>query len=322
MRKTLLALFAVAVFSSGAALAQQKITFLTDAGPLGRHSVFFVALDKGHYKAEGLDVEILGGRGSAATIREVAAGAAQFGFADFGTLVLSRGNENVPVKMIGIVYARAPHALMALKSSGISGPKDLVGKTLADTSASSNYILFPAYAKAAGIDPASVKWVFTDFNSLPGLLVTKQVHAIGQFSMGAPMLQSRIAGDDIVTLAYRDVGMEFYSNGVIASDKTLQSSPDLARRFMRATRKGMEDAFKSPEAAGASMKKYLPLLDANIIAGETAHVARLAVTPETQRDGLAMPNRGKVEQTIAVMEANFKLGRKPTVDEVAYFDAK
>ncbi len=320
MRFLLLAL--AAVLLPALATAQQKVIFLTDAGPLGRHSVFFMALDKGYYKAEGLDVEILGGRGSAATIREVAAGAAQFGFADFGTLVLSRANENVPIKMIGIVYARAPHGLMALKSSGINGPKDLVGKTLADTSASSNYILFSAYAKAAGIDPKSVKWVFTDFNSLPGLLVTKQVDAIGQFSMGAPMLQSRVTNDSIVTLAYRDLGMEFYSNGVIASDATLQNSPDLAKRFMRATRKGMVDAFAAPAAAAAAMKKHLPLLDVKIIEGETAHVAALATTPETQREGIAQPNRDKVRQTIEVMASNFELKRKPTIDEVAYFDAK
>ena len=124
MRST--AIFALAAISlwasaptTSAQQAQRKIVFLTDAGPLGRHSPFFVAQAKGYYKEEGLDVEILGGRGSAATIREVAAGAATFGFADSGTLILSRANEAVPAKMIGIVYAQAPHGLMALAESGI-----------------------------------------------------------------------------------------------------------------------------------------------------------------------------------------------------------
>lgn len=300
------------------AWAQQKIVFLTDAGPLGRHSLFFAAKEKGYYKAEGFDVEILGGRGSAATIREVAAGAAMFGFADAGTLVLSRANENVPVKMIGIVYARAPHALMALKSSGIAGPKDLPGRTLADTSASSNYILFSAYARANGVDPNSVKWVFTDFNSLPGLLVTKQVDAIGQFVMGQPMLQQRAPNDPVVVLSYKDAGMEFYSNTVIAADTTIQSKPDLVKAFMRATQKGMQDAFKNPDEAAQLMRKSLPLLDEKIIAAETKHVAELATTPETQRDGLGVLDAGKVTRTIEMMGANFKLNRVPTLEEVAY----
>lgn len=323
MNRTLRSILAGAALLSGVVLpahAQplQKIVFLTDAGPLGRHSLFFVAKEKGYYKAEGLDVEILGGRGSAATIREVAAGAATFGFADSGTLIISRANENVPAKMIGIVYARAPHAMMALKSSGIAGAKDLPGRTLADTSASSNYILFAAYARASGIDPNSVKWVFTDFNSLPGLLVTKQVDAIGQFTMGRPMLQQRVPNDEIVVLSYKDAGMEFYSNAVVTADATVQSKPALVKSFMRATQKGMLDAFANPQEAAQLMHKSMPLLNASIIAEETKSVSELAATPETKRDGLGVLNREKISQTIEVMGTAFKLARKPTVEEVAY----
>jgi NitT/TauT family transport system substrate-binding protein len=322
MNRTLRSILAASAILCGFAAPthaqpSQKIVFLTDAGPLGRHSLFFVAKEKGYYKAEGLDVEILGGRGSAATIREVAAGAATFGFADSGTLVISRANENVPVKMIGIVYARAPHAMMALKSSGITGPKDLVGRTLADTSASSNYILFAAYARASGIDPNSVKWVFTDFNSLPGLLVTKQVDAIGQFTMGQPMLQQRVPNDAIVVLSYKDAGMEFYSNSVVASDATIQSKPALVKAFMRATQKGMTDAFANPKEAAQLMHKSMPLLDEGIIAEETKAVSELAATPETKREGLGVLNRAKIAQTIEIIGAAFKLSRQPTVDEVA-----
>lgn len=298
--------------------AAQKVVCLTDAGPLGRHAFFYVAREKGYYRQEGLDVEILGGRGSAATIREVAAGAAMFGFADAGTLVMSRSKENVPAKMIGIVYAKPPHGLMALKSSNIRSVKDLVGKTLADSSASSNYLLFPAFARANGVDPQSVKWVFTDFNSLPGLLVTKQVDAIGQFMIGKPMLQRRVPNDDIVLIPYQAPGLDFYSNAVIASDATLRDKPELAAAFMRATVKGMKDAFANPTEAGAIMQKSLPLLDPTIIAAETALVADLATTAETATDGLGTLNRAKLSQTIEIMVKNFQLEKPVGIDDVAF----
>ena len=225
MNRTLRSILAAGAVLCGFAApthAQQKIVFLTDAGPLGRHSLFFVAKEKAHHRRKAST-----SRSSAVVVRPRRSArwrrVPRPSVADSGTLILSRANENVPVKMIGIVYARAPHAMMALKSSGITGPKDLPGRTLADTSASSNYILFAAYARASGIDPNSVKWVFTDFNSLPGLLVTKQVDAIGQFTMGQPMLQQRVPNDAIVVLSYKDAGMEFYS--------TRSSRP--TRRFNR-----------------------------------------------------------------------------------------
>jgi NitT/TauT family transport system substrate-binding protein len=312
--------FISALTETQPAFAQQtprKIVFLTDAGPLGRHSPFFVALAKGFYKEEGLDVEILGGRGSAATIREVAAGAATFGFADAGTLILSRANEAVPAKMVGIVYAQAPHGLMALAESGIKGPQDLKGKKLADTSASSNYILFKAYAQKVGLDPKSVEWIFTDFNSLPGLLATRQVDAIGQFSMGKPMLQKRAGGREVTFLSYAAAGMEFYSNVIIASDETIARDPKLVSSFLRATERGMKDAFANPAEAAELMRKYLPLLEADIIASETKNVGELANPAERKDMRMLVLDPAKVNQTVSVIQENFELKNKISSGDVS-----
>ena len=70
-----------------------EVNFITDFGYNGRHSYFYVALDKGYYKAEGLEVNILRGQGSADAIKKVASGAAVVGFADAGSLVLARSND-------------------------------------------------------------------------------------------------------------------------------------------------------------------------------------------------------------------------------------
>lgn len=298
--------------------ASKKVTFITDAGPLGRHSLFYVALDKGYYKQEGLDVEILGGRGSASTAREVAASAAQFGLADSGTVILARANEKLPIKLVGIVYAKAPHGLMALSSSGIKKPADLRGKRLADSSASSNYILFKAYAKKVGLDPNAVEWVFTDFNSLPGLLTTKQIDAIGQFEMGRVVLEKR-ARQPITFLSYADAGMQFYSNAIIASDKTVQEDPALVKAFLRATRKGMADAFANPKEAASIQRKYMPLLDLDVIESETKSVAALASPPDRAEVPLLTLERKGVERTIQLMTENFDLKDGPKADDVAAF---
>lgn len=107
------------------------VNFITDFGYNGRHSYFYVALDKGYYKAEGLNVTILRGQGSIDAIKKVASGAATIGFADAGALVLARSNDAIPVKLLAVVYAKPPHAIFALAESGIKTAKDLEGKMVA-----------------------------------------------------------------------------------------------------------------------------------------------------------------------------------------------
>jgi len=100
----------------GPAEALDSVSLITDFGYNGRHAYFFVALDKGYYKAAGLDVKILRGQGSVDAIRQVGAGNATFGFADTGSLVLARANDQIPVKLVASVYARPRRRSSAAKT--------------------------------------------------------------------------------------------------------------------------------------------------------------------------------------------------------------
>src|ERR1700736_1601047 len=102
------------VFVRVAAAQTMDMTFTTDFGFNGRHSYFYVALDKGYYKAEGLNVTILRGQGSIDAIKKVASGVATLGCPDAGALALARSNDSIPVKLLAIVYAKPPHAIFAL----------------------------------------------------------------------------------------------------------------------------------------------------------------------------------------------------------------
>jgi len=139
------ALLALSTQNAGAADA---VTLITDFGYNGRHAYFFVAQDKGYYKDAGIDVKIVGGKGSVDAIRQVAAGNANFGFADAGSLILSRANDNIPVKLVAVVYARPPQAIFCTAESGLKTPKDLEGKSIANPAGGSIPDMFPEIGRA------------------------------------------------------------------------------------------------------------------------------------------------------------------------------
>ena len=94
------------LFISDGAHALDNVTLITDFGFNGRHAYFFVAIEKGYYKDADLEVKVVRGQGSVDAIRQVGANNAIVGFADAGSLVLARGNDQIPVKLVSIMYAR------------------------------------------------------------------------------------------------------------------------------------------------------------------------------------------------------------------------
>jgi NitT/TauT family transport system substrate-binding protein len=286
----------------GAATAADHVVFVTDYGLYGRHTYYFVAMEKGYYAAENLDVEIVRSQGSANTIKQVANGTAQLGFADAFAVVLGRANDDIPVKLVAMIYPKPPHAVYVLKSSGITTPKDFADKTLADTAFSSVPKLFTTYAKAAGFDPSTTKWIAANSDALPALLTTKRVDGIGQFTVGEPLLAAAAAPQEVVGFPYADAGLDYYSNGIVAADEMIKNDPDLIRRFVKATLHGLATAIADPQEAGQIMHKYHPEIDTGIAIGETKKVRELAMQPKL---GAIEPNR--VDKTIAVVAATYPL---------------
>jgi NitT/TauT family transport system substrate-binding protein len=291
----------------------ESITFMTDFGINGRHAYYYVALERGYYKQAGLDVSFVRGIGSADVIRKVASGAVQMGFADAGSLVLARANDGVPVRMLAVVYAAPPHAVYALEDSGIRKPQDLVGHRIADSAGSANAVLFGAYAKAAGFDPSRVTWQIAESSALPSLLATGRAEAVGQFTVGEPLLAATIAPKKLVRLAYRDVGLDYYGNGIVASEGMIAKAPDVLRRFVAATLHGMEDAFAEPGMAGETIARYQKQIKPEIASAETAQVRDLAVQGG-QKLGAIDPAR--MAATVKVVAGAYTLNRPATPDEI------
>ncbi len=160
--KGVLAAALIAFGSAGAHAQNKKFTFILDFLPYGEYSAYFTALNKGWFKEEGLDAEILRGNGSADTVKRIAAGQGHAGSADLGAIAAAIANEDVKIRAISTYYRLNSNAIFVRSDSGIKSIKQLVGKKIAITPGNSHIVLWPIVAANVGIPVDSVNWVTMD----------------------------------------------------------------------------------------------------------------------------------------------------------------
>ncbi len=124
----------------------------------GEHAPFFVAVDKGFYADEGLDVTILEGSGSGTTVKLVGNDEHELGYADSGTMMRAV-NAGVPVKAVAVFLQKSPMSVIFKAENPISSAEELVGKSIAITAGDANSQIFPAVLAKNGIGEDEVSMV-------------------------------------------------------------------------------------------------------------------------------------------------------------------
>jgi NitT/TauT family transport system substrate-binding protein len=211
----------------------------------GDHAPYFYALKNGWYKDAGLDLDIEAGRGSAASAQKVAAGSAQIGLSDMAGVLLFNGKG---AKLVGVmnIYANSPQGMYWKKSSGIKSVKDLAGKRIGNPAGDGARTMWPALAKANGIDPNSVIWVNIDANSKLAALKSGAIDATTSF-FNLHHIFARELGDDMGFLAWRDGGLNPYGNSIIVQADWLSKNKDKVAAFVKVTQKAFAECAKKPE---------------------------------------------------------------------------
>ena len=224
-----LVLAAGLVCASAMATAQTKIRLTLDWIPQSPHAIHFIPLYNGAYKAAGLDVSIDAGRGSADAVRKLVSGTHDVGLADINALIqYNAGNPGKEIKVVMMMYEQPPFSIFVMQKSGITHPRQLVGKTLGAPVFDASYKLFPAFAQAVGIDHTAVMRKNMDPRLREVMLLRGQVDAIsGHFF--SSLINIKAAGykeSDIRYFLYGDYGMESYANGVGVRPDFLAENPD------------------------------------------------------------------------------------------------
>jgi NitT/TauT family transport system substrate-binding protein len=279
-----------------------EINYLTSFSTFGRDAYVYVAKEKGYFDSAGLDVTITPGTGSVDVLKLVAGGRADFGVADFTATAITLAKEELPVTAIAAVHQRSLAAIVALEGNGISKPADLAGKKIGDQPGSTNQVMFPVYARAAGIDPGEVEFVPSAPPALPQLLAAGQVDGIGQFVVGKPLIEAAAKGRKAVVLPYGDLVPDLYGNALVTSKDFAQNQSERVQTFTKALLQGLEYAIAHPDEAGQILKKYQPAQDAAVAGAEIALMAPY-VKPDGFRGRVGELTESRVDKIITTLVA-------------------
>jgi len=223
------------------AVAQTDLKFALDWKFEGPSAPYFVAIDKGYYKGEGLNVTIDTGPGSVAGIARVAAGTYPMGFFDINSLVKFQDqNPDKKVQAVLMMYDRPPFAIATTTKTGISKPKDLEGKVLGAPAADGAFAQWKAFVKENGIDASKVKIENIGFPVREPMLADGKVDAIAgfSFSMYYNLLQKGLKPQDIRILLMADHGLVLYGNAVMVNPDYAKSNPKAVAGFVRGHHQG------------------------------------------------------------------------------------
>jgi NitT/TauT family transport system substrate-binding protein len=310
----------VAAFAVTGSAHATDVKFTLDWTFQGPQSPFVLAAERGYFAAEGLNVTIDRGEGSGAVPPRVASGAYDIGVGDINPLI--RFNADKPeagLIAVAVLYDASPLAAITLKKFGVTEPKHLAGKTIAAPETDSGRQLFPAFAKATGIDLAAINWMSVSPQLRETMLAQGQAQAItGFLTSGILSLnQAGIPTSEITVLRYRDYGVDLYSNALITTKKFAEANPKAITGFIRAAVKGHIDAIKDPEAAIEALKKRDPLIDPKVeLARLTQSMAELVTTEHVKSAGFSQIEPERFQKALDILGDTYRFPRKLTIADV------
>ncbi len=215
---------------------------------------YYLALDKGWYREEGIELDIKPGGPDIVPVDVVASGTATFGttlLADLSAAI----EKNTPVISIAQIQQRNGLLLIARKSSGIVHPKDFIGRRvgvwLGSWEAQFNALLAREKIDANDIKVMSQGWSMTPF--LKGDLEVASAMVYNEYHV---VLASGIPQEDLNVIDYADFNLGFPGDVLFTTKDTAAEKPELCRRMVRASLRGWEYAMDHPDEAVEVLLKY------------------------------------------------------------------
>jgi len=285
----------------------KKVVFLTNYVFHGRHSPFFVGLEKGFYREVGLDIHIAPATGSGFVLAALEGGKADYGMAESTSVVqvVAKGGK-----------AKGFAVFMDITTSGLASmtpyptPESLAGKTVAASLTDSARVILPIIFNMKKINPESVKWQAVDPGVYFPLILEGKVDLFTASIDGDVPALLRVAtplGKTVHFSSFADWGYDVFGYFLVATSDKIASNPDEVKAFAAATAKTVKYCIDHPEETAQIMVKYNPTLDYNTTLAQWQQAIKAINTPYVKQNGYGIATTDRLQRTVNLVKEAFKL---------------
>jgi len=315
VRLLLSSLIFITASAAASAAETKNVKIMLDWIIQGTHAPFFIAEQKGYYKAEGVTVEAIdAGRGATNVAVSVAGGAYHFGWVDMPSLVrFNAQNPAAPLLAVYVSFDETPLAVITRKAANIRKPADLDGKKIAGGPGTAVHDTISILLKAANVPHVKINWVSVQPQLFGPMLRRGEVDGTGGFTNSniPAALELGFKMDELFVLKYSDFGADMYGLALVTTKKFADENPETVRGVVKALNKGTKDTIASPQKALEMLKARDAMMKLDIEKVRLDIALGLTNTPHVQKNGLSSVTPEKLKATIDAVVAAYQLTTRP-----------
>ena len=284
------------------------------------HSIWTVANERGYFKDEGLSVSIDRGYGGMENAAALANGNYEIMFGPLTNVILFNA-KSPDQKLINVFVIDDAYlgSVIVRKGSGITKPKDLEGKTIGAPLTTGGRTMFPAFAAANGIDESKVNWQTVNIQLQDQQFVQGQFDGIASFTTTSllNLKQLGMGRDKVTIFNFSDYGVDLFGSGLYVRSDFVEKRPEVIRKFIRATLRGMKAMLENKVEAIETLKKRDPLLNTDVEIDRLNLVIEMTLKrPVVEQYGVGHVDPARLQRNIDTMVSVFKLPEPPKPSEI------
>lgn len=306
------------------AQALPRVKYQVDWAFQGPNAYMLLGRDKGFFRDAGIDITVDRGFGSGRVPIDVAGGAYEIAQADINPVIkFITENPNAGLVVIGIFGDKSLLNATVRADSDIRVPKDLEGKTLAAPDTDAGRQIFPAFARAAGIDASKVNWLTVRPELRETMLVQRRADGITGAATSTA-LSLKALGMDLPAqriMYYRDFGLDLYGTCYLTTKAYAQRNPELVRATLRGAFRSLIYTQRNPAEAIVALRAAEPLTDVAIETERQAlSFAEQIQSDHVTRNGLSVVDPARLGRGLNAVAEAYGLANTLKVEDM-YTDA-
>lgn len=291
---------------TSAAHAETDVRFTLGWKTQGSDAPILLALSKGYFKEEGLNVTVDQGEGSAATVTRIMSGTYDAGFGDINAIIQNAATrpDETPL-MVYQMWSKPPFAIVSKKETGIETPADLEGKTLGGAQGTPTTRLVTVLGRVNDVDMDKVAITNMAPNLQEPMLIKGDIDGALVFNITSwfnLIANRQNPAEDYNWLNFGDFGLDLYSNGVMVSQKMAKENPEAIAGLVRAINRAALEIGSDTQAGVEAITAYDNLANAELEKERMLFAYRnLMQSEEVERIGLGDLDDARLTRSIEIV---------------------